>query len=42
MRCHKQIRRVSSAAMPDKSIGIETQKLVVTAVDAISKKRLRA
>jgi hypothetical protein len=35
MRC----RRVSSAAMPDKPIGVETQKLVATAVDAISKKR---
>jgi hypothetical protein len=32
-------RRVSSAAMPDKPIGVETQKLVTTAVDAIAKKR---
>jgi hypothetical protein len=23
MRCHKQISRVSSASMPDKSIGVE-------------------
>ena len=35
LRC----RRVSSAAMPDKPIGVETQKLVATAVDAIWKKR---
>jgi hypothetical protein len=35
MRC----RRLSSAALPDKFIGVEMQKLVATAVDAISKKR---
>jgi len=35
MRC----RRVNSAAMPDKPIGVEMQELVMTAVDAIAKKR---
>jgi hypothetical protein len=38
MRCHKVIRHVSSAAMPDKPIGVESQELEATAVDAISRK----
>jgi hypothetical protein len=38
MRCHKVIRHVSSAAMPDKPIGVESQELEATAVDAISTK----